>query len=124
VSLGAFRGKPVLVNFWASWCPGCRAEMPELEKLSRDRPGCLAVVGIAEDSGDPQEVLAFARERGVTYPLLLDDGSAAIGYGVTGIPYSVLIDAQGNVVRLWMGEITREVVKSAVKRLGPPPLHC
>lgn len=121
VSLEAFRGRPALVNFWASWCPGCRAEMPELEALSRDRPRCLAVIGIAEDSGGPREILAFARAHAITYPLLLDDGRAAIGYGVVGIPYSVLIDAHGRVVRVFTGQITREVVSGAVQRLDTAP---
>lgn len=121
LSLEPFRWRPVLVNFWASWCPGCRAEMPELEAFSRDRARCLAVIGIAEDSGGPREILAFARAHGITYPLLLDDGRAAIGYGVVGIPYSVLIDAHGRVVRIFTGQITREVVSRAVQRLDTAP---
>ena len=119
-SLESFRGKPVLVNFWASWCPPCRAELPELQALWSAHQGCLDVVGIAVSSGSPDELRAFVRSRGIGYPILLDDGSASGAYRVGGIPISVLIDAQGRVLGEFDGGITRAGVERALSSLQPP----
>ena len=69
VPLASFKGRPVLVNFFATWCPPCRAELPELEALSQARPGCLAVLGVAENSGGAEQVSGFVKERKVTFLL-------------------------------------------------------
>lgn len=119
-SLESFRGRPVLVNFWATWCPPCRAELPELQQTWRAHQSCLAVVGITEDSANAEEVRAFARERGLDYPILLDDGSAGRAYGVTTIPRSVLIDAEGRVMGTFVGPVTRAGVERALTALSPP----
>ncbi len=113
-SLASFRGHPVLVNFWATWCPPCRAELPELEATWRAHQGCLSVVGVAEDSGSAAEVRAVARKHDLDYPLLIDDGSAASAYGVTTLPRSVLIDGDGRIVRTFFGTVTRERIESAI----------
>ena len=124
VSLASLRGRPVLVNFFGTWCPPCRAELPELEKLAKAQPGCLRVVGVAEDSGSAQDVLAFAEKRGLTYPLLLDDGSAGSRYEVTSIPRSVLIDADGKLAGSFAGMVTQAGVEQAVHALATPVPRC
>jgi len=118
VSSASFRGRPLLLNFWATWCPPCRAEIPDLEELSRARPGCLAVAGVAVDSGDAGAVAAFARDRGVTFPILMDDGAAARAYRVVTIPTSVLIGGGGEVLGTFRGAVTARGVKAALQRLG------
>ena len=124
VPLASFKGRPVLVNFFATWCPPCRAELPELEALSQARPGCLAVVGVAESSGGADQVFAFVNERKLTYPVLLDDGSAGAAYSVVTIPHSVLIDAEGKVAGTFDGPITRAGVESALRPLAPSTPRC
>lgn len=124
VSLTSLRGRPVLVNFFASWCPPCRAEMPELEALAQSHPDCLQVVGIAQNSGGAPAVSAFARERGVTYPLLLDDGSAGASYSVQTLPYSVLIDADGRIAGTFDGMVSKSGVEKAVHAIASAVPRC
>jgi peroxiredoxin len=115
VSLSSLRGRPVLVNFWATWCAPCRAELPELEALFRERPCGLAVLGISVDSGSDASVAGFAREHGVTYPVLFDDGSAGAAYQVVTLPHSVLVDAEGREVGLFRGPVTAKGVREALR---------
>lgn len=121
VSLASLRGHPVLVNFWATWCPACRVELGDLEKLSRAAPGCLQVVGVAVDSGSPADVADFARSHGLTYPILIDDGTAGRAYRVAEIPRSVLIDAEGRLVGELTGTISPAGVAKAVAALPGQP---
>lgn len=119
VALASLRGRPVLVNFWASWCPPCRAELPDLQALAASQEGCLEVVGVALQSGRPEDVAAFARRRGVAYPLLMGDEAVARAYGIETLPRSVLIDAQGRLVHAWEGQIDPARVREALRALAP-----
>jgi len=101
VSLTDFRGKTVLLNFWASWCAPCIAEMPELDALT-NRLGAeqFAVITIAEEEGR-QELLDFRDKYNLTLPILLDKkGDVRRSYGVTGFPETFLLDANGKVQML------------------------
>lgn len=118
-SLQSFRGHPVLVNFWATWCPPCRMELPELEKLAQAHVGCLTVLGVTEDAQDPAQVGAFLLQHGVTYPVLLDDGGAGTLYGVTTIPHSVLLDSGGKILGTFDGPVTRSGVERALQSVAP-----
>src|SRR5712692_876648 len=71
VALDSFRGRPTLLNFWATWCPPCRVEMPDLESLSEAKDNCLTVVGIAVGSGGPEVVGTFARKYGLRYQMVI-----------------------------------------------------
>lgn len=112
VALGRFLGKePVLLVFWATWCPECRAAIPEINALSTGPlAGKLRVFGL--DFQESREKVARAvTSRGIRYPVLLDlRGEVARSYGVVGIPTYVLIDRQGNVVyreHVLPGDISR-----------------
>lgn len=119
-SLASYRGRWVLVNFWASWCPPCRAEAPALEEFQRGRRGAdFTVLGIdsRDLSGDGR---AFVRKYGLSYPQLRDaNGDASHDYGTTGLPESYLVDPRG-VVRLHaVGPVDEEYLRSEVESLLP-----
>jgi peroxiredoxin len=124
LSLDSLRGRPVLLNFFATWCPPCRAEMPALEALAQAHPDCLQVVGIAESSGGADEVAAFARERSLTYPLLIDDGRAGASYSVETLPHSVLIDSGGRIAGTFEGIVTKTGVEKAVHAIAQAAPGC
>jgi thiol-disulfide isomerase/thioredoxin len=98
VSLADYRGRVVLLNFWASWCPPCRQEMPSMERLRKKMAGRpLAIVGV--DSGESaEEVKAFLPTLKVAFPIFLDpDSENTRRWKVFALPTSFLVDAQGRV---------------------------
>ena len=115
LSLASLRGKPVVLNFWASWCAECRAEAAVLEAFHRKHglSGEAAVLGVAiQDT--PEQALAFARRLGKSYPLGLDDakGSIAMEYGIYGVPETFLIDASGVIRKKHIGAVTPELLEA------------
>jgi thiol-disulfide isomerase/thioredoxin len=97
-------GKVVLVNFWATWCPPCREEIPELLQLKKEYKDRLEIVGISEDDDPPANVLKFARQQGMTYPIVMATPELVDAYGgVPALPTSFLIDTQGRVVQKHSG---------------------
>ncbi|MBC7542467.1 MAG: TlpA family protein disulfide reductase [Candidatus Sericytochromatia bacterium] len=100
-----WRGKIVLVNVWATWCPPCRWEIPALASVYRTyRDQGLAVVGVSIDSDGPEKVNAFVQEHAVPYPVVMGDAGliAAFG-GVRAVPTSFLLDRQGRIVKKYVG---------------------
>ncbi len=97
-------GKVVLVNFWATWCPPCREEIPELIELQKEFKDKLEIVGISEDDDPPASVVKFARAKGMTYPIVMATPELIASYGgVPALPTSFLIDTQGRVVQKHSG---------------------
>ncbi len=117
-SLADYRGRWVLVNFWASWCIPCREEAPALEDFQRRHGGgTFTVLGIdsRDLSGDGR---AFVRRFGLSYPQLRDgDGSAAHDFGTTGVPENFLVDPRGRVRLLVPGPISDEYLDRYVAPL-------
>lgn len=106
VRLSALRGRPVIVNFWASWCVPCRQEMPLLrDELAKHEPDGLAIVGVIfRDQADPAR--EFARSFGATWPSALDpDGSIARAYRVVAPPQTYFIDRTGILRSIQIGEV-------------------
>ena len=98
IQLSDFRGQPVLVNLWATWCPPCRAEMQTLETVYNDYKdqGFIVLAVNMTSQDDPQAVLPFVTERGLTYPILLDDkGEIAKAYQMKSLPSSFFINRDG-----------------------------
>ncbi len=94
VNLQDFRGRPVLVHFWATWCPVCKLEQASIESISHDYP----VLTISMQSGDDLEVQAFLQEHGLHYPVVNDaEGMLAQRYGVRGVPSSFFLDGKGRI---------------------------
>jgi thiol-disulfide isomerase/thioredoxin len=118
VALRDHRGRPLLVNFWASWCGPCRAEMPALERFAARSDG-LAVVGLAVDDV-PSRLRAFAGEAGVTFPLGIASGRVARDYRATSLPVTAIIDAEGRLASTWFGEIHCEELEAVAAELAVP----
>jgi cytochrome c biogenesis protein CcmG, thiol:disulfide interchange protein DsbE len=116
-SLSSFRGKVVVLNFWASWCDPCKSEAPALEELSKKYAGKVAVVGVdsQDDSGDAR---AFARRYHLTYPLVHAEGSSLYHrWGLTGYPETFILDRDQRVVHHFPGEITAADVEQQLQQL-------
>lgn len=120
VSLASFRGKPVLLNFWATWCPPCLSELPVLQAAAKDKPSCLQVVGITENVESAGALTKFAKDHQLTYPLLIDGSEVAGLYGVRAHPYSVLVDGQGRTVQTFLGPISRAQLDQALTAVKAP----
>ncbi len=118
VSLSQQRGKPVLVNFWATWCDACKEETPALQRLHSRLGGTgLVILGVSMDEDAPKSVPPFARAYGLTFPLLISDRQAVADYQVRGLPTSYLIDADGRVVRRWVGPLDAQAVENDILAL-------
>ncbi len=101
VSLEAHRGRPVVLNFWASWCGPCRLELPALGRFARRHPE-VVVLGISHD--EPEALVAAAAEADAEFPQLHDvTGGVSRSYGVTTLPTTVALDAEGAVVFSYTG---------------------
>lgn len=121
IKLSQFAGKPVLIDFWAAWCPFCVEEMPEIEKIHQEFGDKLLVYGIHRSETEGIEKGAeFAKERGVTYPLL-KDATGQVYKTLTGgrnfMPYALYIDKEGRIVKVKAGPKTAEEMREAVKTL-------
>jgi cytochrome c biogenesis protein CcmG/thiol:disulfide interchange protein DsbE len=121
-SLADYRGKWVLVNFWASWCEPCRQEAPALEALHRAIPGRLVVLGINLDDTS-EDAAAFVEEYGLTYPQLRDgDGrERRDAYGMTGFPESFLVDPEGRIALIRRGPVDRKYLRRYVAPIIEAP---
>ncbi|KAB8128990.1 TlpA family protein disulfide reductase [Gracilibacillus oryzae] len=94
--LSDFRGKKVMINFWATWCPPCRAEMPDMEKFYQEKDIVILAVNLTESENNLQQVEDFVKEYNLTFPILLDDKlEVATGYMIRPIPTSFMIDSNG-----------------------------
>jgi peroxiredoxin len=119
VSIRDFRGKVIFLNFWATWCPPCKFEMPAMEKLYQAyRERGLEIFAVSQDLTGPEAPREFIREMGLTYPAAVDEGlQVSQLYGVRGLPYSVFIDREGRVIgaahgaREWFGEEAKEFIE-------------
>lgn len=114
-TLAGYRGKWVLVNFWATWCPPCRDEIPDLIEL-HERHKDLVVIGIAMDYRDPAQVKKFAEEMFISYPLVLGDSRIAAQIGaIPGLPTTYLYNPQGKLAAFNVGALTRQAVETYIK---------
>ena len=119
--LSGWAGRPLLINFWATWCEPCRREIPLLKSLRKEHAAKrLEIVGIAIDFRDP--VRKYVAERGMDYPILLGERGgfeAAAAFGMdTVLPFSVFADAQGRIVALKVGELHRDEAQLILDRIA------
>jgi thiol-disulfide isomerase/thioredoxin len=119
-SLSEWKGRPLVVNFWATWCAPCRHEIPLLRQLRHERTADrLEIIGVAIDQRE--DVLKYAREIGMDYPLLIGEKegyAAAEAFGVSLVlPFSVFADREGQIVTLKIGELHRDEAEFILDRM-------
>jgi cytochrome c biogenesis protein CcmG/thiol:disulfide interchange protein DsbE len=114
VNLASLRGKPAVVNFWASWCEPCRKEAPQLQSVVGKLPHGATLVGVDYmDQATPAH--AFIAEYGWTFPLLDDpDGTVGDAYGVSALPNTFILDSTGHVVHRLVGPQTKASIEAAL----------
>lgn len=121
VSLSDFKGKPVVVNFWASWCPPCKEEMPYFNEVYKELGDEVQFMMVDLVDGSRETVdtaKAFIKDNGYEFPVFFDtDQDAAIAYGVYSIPTSIFIDAEGKVVKAITGTMTKADLLEEIKNI-------
>jgi thiol-disulfide isomerase/thioredoxin len=118
VSLSDFKGKVVVLDIWATWCPPCRAEIPhfiELQDQYKDKG--VTVVGMSVDSTGPAAVAKFVEENKMNYPIVMADEATATAYGADqGIPFTIVIDKNGQVVARHLGLTDKETFQDDIAK--------
>jgi thiol-disulfide isomerase/thioredoxin len=119
VKLSDFRGKVVLLDFWATWCAPCRIEIPHFVELQKQYGNKgLTVIGVSLDEQGPQVVKEFAKRFGVTYPIVIGNEKAVEAYGgIDAIPTTFVIDRQGRIVSRHMGYDDKAVFEKEIQSL-------
>lgn len=118
LTLSDLRGKPVILNFWASWCGPCRVEIPALEAASQKAGSTAVIVGV-DVLESPAVVEAFVAEMGMTYPIALDtSGEVSDLYRVQGFPTTYFIDAQGVIVEVYHGQLNEPLLRDRIRALA------
>jgi thiol-disulfide isomerase/thioredoxin len=114
--LSQYKGKWVLVNFWATWCPPCLEEIPDLIELHESKSANVVVLGVAMDFRNGQQVKEFADGLLVTYPIILGDRKLVAQIGpVEGLPTTYLYNPQGKLVAHQVGPVTRAAVENFIR---------
>lgn len=124
-TLSDYKGKTVFLNFWATWCPPCRREMPDIQKLyeryqAEEGPE-VVILGVAApdygDEGSREEIAQFLEENGYTYPVVMDEGGELfMTYGVFSYPTTFMIDRDGNVFGYAAGQLSMEMMESIIRQ--------
>lgn len=119
VSLADYKGRPVLVNFWATWCAPCKVEMPWFEELRKQYAAQgFEILGLTDDADAGKDVIAkVAKKIGVTYPILLTDGKVQTAYGgLDYLPMSFYVDRNGTIVEVTAGLGSKDEIEANIKK--------
>jgi thiol-disulfide isomerase/thioredoxin len=118
ISTAAYHGKVVLINFWATWCPPCREEIPEMIALANKYKDNLQIIGVSMDDDPPETVRAFARAHNMNYPIVMGSDKLSEEYGgVDALPTTFVLDTNGRVVQKHMGLYPPEVYDGEIHAL-------
>jgi thiol-disulfide isomerase/thioredoxin len=119
VSLAALRGKVVIVNFWATWCPPCREEIPDLIALQNKYKDRLQIVGVSQDSGSPEGVRRFAAGHGMNYPTVMSTPEIEKLFpGVYALPTSFILDREGHLAQKHVGQLSASLTETETLALS------
>lgn len=113
IDSNTFKGKALLINFWATWCPPCRKEIPSLIEL-QNKYGAkgFSVIGISTDQGGSSLVAKFAQKMDINYPVVISDSNTPRNFGnILGIPTTFLVDKEGNVRKRYDGYVDHETLE-------------
>lgn len=122
VNLSDFRGKPVVLNFWASWCGPCRKELPDFDAASQELAGAVQFLMVNMTGGreTKEQAEALIRQEGYSFPVYYDlDQDAAITYGVNSLPTTLFLDAEGRGIAQARGAINRETLQRGIDMILP-----
>lgn len=121
ISLADYRGKVVFLNFWATWCPPCQREMPEIQKLSEkyqnsENIAILTVVMPGGQEMDAAGIKKFLKEKGFTMPVIFDDGRLSSSFQITSLPTTYMFDRDGNVYGSVVGQLSSDMMENIIDR--------
>jgi thiol-disulfide isomerase/thioredoxin len=119
VSSGTFRGKVLLINFWATWCPPCRAEIPDLVALQEKYRDQVQIIGVSEDEAPPEVVRKFVADHKINYPVVMTTPDIEKLFpGIGALPTSFVVDRDARVVQKHVGMLTARVTESEMRHLA------
>ncbi len=118
VRLSQYENKVVILNFFATWCPPCRREIPDFVELMNEYGDRLVILGVSLDKGDVESLRNFATSYGINYPILIDDGQVSKAYGpIRSIPTTFIIDRNGKIVEKIIGSRRKSYFEKVIKPL-------
>jgi thiol-disulfide isomerase/thioredoxin len=118
VKLSDYKGKIVILDFWATWCGPCRIGIPDLVEIQNEYKDKVVIIGISLDTTTKNEVVPFAKEFKINYPVVYGTGEVVQSYGgIRGIPTTFVIDEEGNIVAHHLGLMAKKVYTDEIKRL-------
>jgi cytochrome c biogenesis protein CcmG/thiol:disulfide interchange protein DsbE len=123
LTIAALQGKVVFLNFWATWCGPCRAEVPDLITLQERYKGRLQIIGLNVDDDDPAEIQKYVDETGINYPVAMTSNDLRIQYGgIPALPTSFVLDTEGRVVQKHVGLWNPAVYETEIRALLGMPI--
>ncbi|PYZ97791.1 alkyl hydroperoxide reductase [Alteribacter lacisalsi] len=119
ISLSDYRGEKVMVNFWATWCPPCRAEMPDMEEIYSEMDVEILAVNLTETEPDISHVQSFSEDFSLSFPILLDESIEVAGlYNIQPIPTSYFVDSEGKIHSASFGPMNHEMIRERFNQMN------
>lgn len=119
ITIEDLRGKPVMINFWATWCPPCREEMPLIESVYEQNSSRLNMIGVSVDQSS-QDVSRFIDKENITFPIVIDNDQMNLQrkFGVQGFPTTYFINSEGELIATHVGLLEPEMIGDYLKMVG------